>query len=184
MRASVTGRISALVLLASSSFASADSPALPTPRVSVSQFGDTYFTMLPNEDAYGSGHGTAYRLGRDGSVSELWHVDGWYAFSVFISNDGKYLVRMGNWAVGSEPSEEDLAVAFYENGSELRRYSTADLIEKKESVSRSNSHYIWQTSEHEFPRLEYTNLFYLKTIEGRVLEFDVSTGELLDAKSP
>lgn len=184
MRASVTGWISAPVLLATSSFALADSPAYPTPRVSVSEFGDIYFTMLPSDAAYGSGHGTAYRLGRDGSVSELWRVEGWYAFLVFISNDGKYPVRMGNWAAGSEPSEKDLGVAFYESGSELRRYSTADLIEKKQSVSISNSHYFWQASEREFPRLEYTNLFHLKTIEGRVLVFDVSTGKLVDAKSP
>lgn len=182
MKVSRIGQITALILFAFSPFTLAEQPLVLKPRVSVSQYGDIYFTMLP------SGIGTAYRLEEDGSVIELWNTDGWYSPSVFISNDGRYLVRVEGLVGGRRPSARDLAVAFYDNGTELRRYSTIDLIKNTSSVRRTTGSYYWLwytglgfgMEQSEFPRLDYNNQFYLKTIEGKVLVFDISTGELIN----
>jgi len=163
--------------------ANADSPASQYPKVTVSQYGTTYFTMIPDRQKYDQGFGVAYKLMHDGMSRELWRVSGWYAFEVFISNKGEYLVRMGNWAQGMEPSKEDLAVVFYKNGFEIKSYSTADLIKDNSSVENSVSHYRWQSGEQGYPKLTEDNQFHLKTIEGTGYIFDVSTGDIISEKS-
>lgn len=131
----------------------ADSPAMPFPYVAAGMGGTTYFKMIPRTDGkWGEGIGIAYRLRRDGSDEELWRTDGWYSFEVFLSYDGEYLVAMGPWNMGSEPSKEDLAVAFYHKGKLLRQYSTADLVKDKSKVPASVSHYMWLARDIErFP---------------------------------
>ncbi len=158
----------------------ADSPAIPSPKVTVSNNGITYFTMLPEKNNYENGIGVAYKLEETGESKELWRVNGWYAFQVYLSNNGTYLVRMGSWAQGMEPSNEDLAVSFYKKGIKLKGYSTADLIKNKSSVKRSISHYMWQASDNNYPNLNYNNEFLLKTIEGVEYVFDITSGNIIN----
>ena len=66
------------------------------------------------------------KLEANGKFRELWRVKGWYAFFTFLSDDGRYLVRMGDCAFGSEPSPANLALAFYDNGKFVGYYSTAE----------------------------------------------------------
>lgn len=156
----------------------ADSPAPMLPKVTTSKQGMIWFKMIPVYDRGRSGYGVAYRLGKNGESTELWRVKGWYAFKVYLSNDGKYLVRLGNWAEGQAPAADDLAVAFYKNGKELKRYSTADLIEDKNSVIRSISHYQWKRHNKGYPKLDWDNEFLLHTIEDKLYHFDSRTGEI------
>ena len=166
----------------------ADSPALPYPFVKSAGNSSYYFKMIPENQTKNSTpeidppYGVAYRLLGNGRSVQLWRVDGWYAFEVYLSYDGEHLVRMGPWAVGSEPSEQNLAVAFYQQGVLLKKYSTLDLIENHSSVERTVSHYFWRANDQDYPRLDYSNVFSLKTIEGRVYKFDVTTGEVVEGE--
>lgn len=168
----------------------ADSPAQPSPYVAIASHGAIYFKMIPrHEGEWGDGFGIAYRLRPDGSDEELWRTDGWYSFEVFLSDDGEYLVAMGPWSIGQEPSKEDLAVAFYHRGKLLRQYSTADLVKDKSKVLASVSHYKWlardierYTDAKKDPeselRISWDNVFHLKTCDEIVYEFDVTTGKI------
>ena len=114
--------------------------------VTVSESGRCIFKLLPPQwDADGKvtrkPFGIAYELGDSGIFRELWRVEGWYAFRTFLSNDGRYLVRMGDWSFGSEPSKEDMAVAFYDGGKLLAEFSTSDLVKDKTKVLATVSHY-------------------------------------------
>ena len=65
----------------------ADSPAMPTPRVTASSGGNTYFAMIPERYHYEGNDriqdrpafGRAYKLDRFGEPIELWEVSGWFA---------------------------------------------------------------------------------------------------------
>ena len=178
----------------------ADSPAEPVPKVTVANSGRCIFKLLPphwNDKGKitRKPFGIAYELQDSGSFRELWRVEGWYAFRTFLSSDGRYLVRMGDWAVGSEPSKEDLAVAFYDRGKLLAQFSTADLVKDKTKVVASVSHYMWLAHEvalfgpdrdkkvrQPVPELDYDNNFHLKTCDGIEYTFDITTGKIRETK--
>lgn len=173
--------------------------------VTASSNGGGFFKMVPPQ-----GHitddrfvidrqpfGVAYRVMEDGRMTELWRTEGWYAFTVFLSNDGHFLIRMGLWAEGKEASKEDLALAFYQDGKLLKEYSTADLIHDKTAVRRSVSHYRWLAPEwltevtpgtgaiHDAEAkldLDYEGKFQLRTIEGTIFRFDSKTGQIVEFK--
>src|SRR2546423_15301375 len=115
----------------------ADSPAPPRAYVTASRLGRYFFKMIPEKwhregDKYfvdRAAFGVAYEVDPEGEFKEIWRTSGWYCFEAFLSEDGKYLVRMGPWNGGREPAKGDLAVAFYENGKLLKEYSTADLVD-------------------------------------------------------
>ena len=81
-----------------------DSPAMPIPYVEPSWYGSFYFKMIPEKGSYDNksykiispAYGVAYELSDDGISKELWKIEGWYAFKVFLSNNGQNLIRMGN----------------------------------------------------------------------------------------
>lgn len=171
----------------------ADSEIAPFPKVDKPYDGACYIKQIPAKLSYitNSSHEViktvvaeeafvkAYRILPDGKDEFLWSSVGWYANKVFLTSDCQYLVRMGDWARGSEPSSEDLAVAFYKNGELLRSYSTLDVIENKKSVDVSIGHYLWQSRDSTYPRLVIpTGTFYLKTIEEKELEFNYKTGRV------
>ena len=178
----------------------ADSPAPPVPLVFTSDRGsDVAFTMMPPK--YGKDYkiekeafGVAYKVGEDGSFKELYRTKGWYSFEVFVSRDGRNLVRMGPWSVGSEPSKDDLAIAFYKDGKLLKQYSTEELVKDESKVIASVSHYFWQapspvdddvTDAERLKlrlHLDYTNTFNLHTIDGWTYTFDVTTGKIKSTK--
>jgi hypothetical protein len=103
----------------------ADLVAPPMPYVVSSADGSHYFKMVPDKkDRWDTtkAKGTVYEV-RAGKDKALYKVTGWYSYQVFLSNDGKYLIRMGNWPAGM-PKAADLAIAFYVDGHERKRYST------------------------------------------------------------
>jgi hypothetical protein len=177
----------------------ADVPAAPFAYVATSPSGKFYFEMVPPQWENGAlknnGFGVACRLLRDGSNKEMWRTDNWYSFEVFLSEDGNYLVRMEPSILGHEPSKDDLAIAFYKNGSLLKQYSTADLVKDKTKVVATVSYYRWQASDVERekkiasganikdelaePRLLWMdNTFRLKTCDDIVYVFDIATGNI------
>lgn len=168
----------------------ADMPAPQVPYVTAAPGGEAYFKMIPSPDGkWGDGFGIAYRLREDGSDVELWRTKGWYSHEVFLSADGEYLVVMGPWNLGHAPSQEDRAVAFYRRGALLQQYSTADLVKDGSKVFATASHYRWlardleryakaeKDPESEL-RIIWKNTFRLKTCDGILYDFDITTGEI------
>lgn len=124
----------------------------------------------------------------DNTSVPLWSVS-WYAFpsDVFLSSDGKYVARMGPWALLMDrgPDLTELAVAFYENGNLLKRYSVIELLSKKpeltngvqyDIISASVSHYTWKKSVFFDKSKEYLHIL---TLEGIEYIFDIKTGEII-----
>ena len=179
-----------LVLFFFSDQVISDSEISPYAKVDAADTGRCYFKQVPPKltlDDYGElkverePSGAAYQVEETGPDTKLWEVSSWYAFTVFLSRDCQHLVRMGNWARGVAPSAEDVAVEFCKAGALLKRYSTEDLIKNKRSVSRSVSHYQWQSDDPEYPKLEgYSGLFHLMTIEGVHYTFNIKDGELVE----
>ena len=172
--------IATVIIHIASLFVFADLPAPAYPYVIASKDGTHYFKMLPdpkNLFAWDTrGTGVAYEVTKNGRDKVLWRVSGWYAFSTFISNDGKYLVRMGNWSP-REPSAEHLAVAFYENGRLIKRYSPLDVLKDPTHAPRSVSHYRWLKDLPAF--YKETEMFSIVTVENIEYTFDVTTGKIL-----
>jgi len=164
-----------------------DSPAIPRPLVITSFYGQHYFKMIPAKYNYKNSErtikkpafGIAYSIDDEGVDKELWRVKGWYSFQTFLSKNGQFLVRMGNWAEGCGTTEEDLGIAFYSNGNLIKQYSTKDLIKNSKNVECTISHYFWRSNKEGSLHLSYYDQFHLKTIEGTEYIFDIETGKIL-----
>jgi len=196
-------RFAAICLFMVTSALVADTPGDPYAKITASEKGTVFFKMVPAKTHFEADrmmtdrdpYGIAYRVHDEGEMIELWRTDGWYAFEVYLSNDGHYLVRMGPWSEGSEASKEDLAIAFYQDGKLLQEYSTADLLKDKNAVKRTISHYRWRAPmvisgvgelDAEDPlgpiRLNYDGSLQLRTSEGTIYRFDSKTGKILERK--
>jgi hypothetical protein len=173
-----------LALLAMGNCA-ADSLALPRPWEVNSKDERFLFKMVPAEyreqgdtfEVIRDSYGIAYERKGDELV-ELWRVEGWYTFKGYLSEDGRYFVRMGQWA-SDQVGHTDLAVAFYDRGKLIKEYLAKELLRDQGSVEETSSHYWWQ------PRLQtratgiYGDTFHLVTIEKTVYTFDLGTGEIV-----
>ena len=166
-----------------------DSEAAPRPYVVTSWSGSFFFKMTPDPSAPANrekGLGFAYKVTPGQTDELLWQTNGWYSFSVWLSDDGVYLVRVGNWPRGDKPTDSDLAVAFYKSGELLKKYSTADLIKDPSRIAPSVSHYDFLAApfpdfaeQPTVPRDKLT--FRLRTVDAIEYLFDARTGELLSA---
>ncbi len=158
-----------------------DEEVTPYPYVTSSEFGYVYFKMIPDttEDLFKhKGFGRAYRTSIHQQDEYLWNTEGWYAFNTFISSQGEYLIRIGNWPRGHKPKAEDLAIAFYKHGKLLKKYSTEELIKDKSKVQHSVSHYDFLGEKPEC--LDYcTDSFRLVTVDRLEYIFDIKNGEIL-----
>ncbi len=135
-----------------------------------------YIRFIPNaEDYTEAGKGEAYRKNY---AKILWSVDWFPRGRVFILNDGVHLIRLGRWATDRKDLT-DLAVAFYEKGKELKRYRVKDLIHDRVYLECSVSHYFWESDPlmEELPPDGKT--FNLTLIDGKIVSFDVTTGQIL-----
>ena len=103
---------------------------------------------------------------------------------------------MGPWHRGHNPRADHLAIAFYKGGELLRRYSTIEIaggekaqngeVSSYKNVSASVSHYTVFDSAPEMVKITtasgavFTDNWVLrtKTIDGRLMTFDMATGVL------
>ena len=186
-----------MMMVFSSITAKTDSEMGPRPRITPSQLGKCFFKMIPEKykddndkiKVIREPFGVAYCLAEDGDFQEMWKTSGWYAWRVFLSDDGHYLVRMGPWHRGRQAKKEDLGVAFYKDGLLLKEYSVVDLLKGPTQIARTVSHYFWLASEMPSPDSSRENElalygydFYLTTIEGYNFHFNAATGVLIEEK--
>ncbi len=162
---------------------SIDSEVAPYPFVAATRHGRAYFKMLPDAKSKydrDKGSGTVYQVKAEGPDEALWSVNGWYAYDVFLANDGEHVIRMGNWPQGQEPEQADLAVAFYRKDQLLASYSTADVILDRSKVRPSVSHYQFYDERPTFDgRGMQLTLISVDRVEWI---FDVTTGKVVSRK--
>jgi hypothetical protein len=175
-----------ILLLSLASHGYADQEADPFPWIITSDNRECLFKMVP-----GKGHvegqkyvwdrlpvGTAYRMDEDGNLSEWWKAEGWYTFKAYISDEGRFLVRMGPWA-RYEEELSDLAVAFYDKGKLLKEYRVKDLLRNPKMIQLSMGHYQWQPARQTDPDRIRGRKFYLTTIDKATYTFSLESGEIV-----
>lgn len=156
----------------------ADTPAPPRDYTKITENGEYVFVMLAPPGRWSDKRyeiREKYRESglykNDGSVTPLWVVH-WYSFSVYPCSDGKHIVRMGPWA----SSTDQLALAFYENGKEIKQYLIKDLVRDEKKLRYTVSHFFWR-SDQQFNDKEGT--MSVKTTDGQEYLFSVTTGEII-----
>ena len=125
-------------------------------------------------------HSGLYRA--NNSRKSLWRVN-WYSSRVHISSDGTHLVRIGRTnvaAISGKPNMAQLAIAFYRNGSLIKKYLIENLIPDPRSLFRSKDGFEWQNRiafDDASGRLE------VALVTGQVKEFNIRTGSIIGAKT-
>jgi len=167
--------------------AKADSEASNIPYVATDEFGRCYAHTVPVEGYGTKGKTDVYSV--DNKVT-LIHSYDWYAPQLFVScnvSDGQgtvapALVQLGPWARGHTPDDVTLAIAFHYNGKEVKKYSTLDIANRNpKNASCSVSHYTVISAVEGFqPWNVGGNLFRVKTVDGRILVFDATTGSVVE----
>ncbi|MDP1590034.1 MAG: hypothetical protein Q8M07_19935, partial [Prosthecobacter sp.] len=122
--------------------------------------------------------GVAYAINEEGEFNEVWRTKGWYTFEGYLSEEGRYFVRMGPWA-SDQANHTDLAIAFYDRGKLLKQYQVRKLIKKTDLIENSVSHYNWRPQIQTEPNGFKGGTFHLVMIDKTAHSFDVSTGKLL-----
>lgn len=182
-----------IVLAASLAFgavASADWPNVPSVWVTASDNGRSMFKMVPAKSkriddkvvTEREAFGVAYSVSEDGELKELWRAEGWYGYRGHLTNDGRYLVRLGPpMQEGSIAS--DLAIAFYDQGKLLKEYKVGELLKDEQALVHTSSHYIWQPEKQTDPTGFFPGMnshFHLVMADKTSYAFDVATGAIVD----
>lgn len=113
---------------------------------------------------------------KNNSAKPLWTVD-WYSYQVFISSDGKYLVRTGSWA----SKETDEAFSFFDEGKLIKTYQINEIVRYVSALPHSVSHFQW---EKELKLNASTNSFEVTTLEDGKFSFDIKNGEIISQNKP
>lgn len=110
-------------------------------------------------------------LYRKGKSKPLWTVD-WYAAEVELLPDGEHLIRFGPWA-GSTTHE---ALSFFKRDKLIAEYKIQDLVDDNRRLSRTASHFTWQSTGS----LDYKAYTYnLRTKDDNEYTFDIRTGRII-----
>jgi archaellum component FlaF (FlaF/FlaG flagellin family) len=89
---------------------------------------------------------------------------------------------MGRWPRGRELADEHLAVAFYNGGQLIKKYSTLDLVKDGSAIKRTTSHYFWLAGTPQLelaPEFGSEDIFTLITLDNIQYTFDITTGEII-----
>ncbi|MFP4004286.1 MAG: hypothetical protein ACLFV8_10960 [Alphaproteobacteria bacterium] len=118
-----------------------------------------------------------------------WSKPDWkkYAEELRRKKPDAYIVRLGPWARGSAPNDDDLALAFYKNDKLLKRYSTLDIAVNERADCHnyvsSVSHYdIFQYPPRGIAYEEGRRTFQISTVDGRDIVFSLTNGKILAIK--
>jgi hypothetical protein len=106
----------------------------------------------------------------------------WYSQEVYLfdMSGGVSVVRLGPSARGQAAKREDLAIGFYFSGETLKEYSTLDIAGTPDNVGRSVSHYRGFKEVAGYRETKGGAVFAVVAVDGRVISFDVRTGEILE----
>jgi hypothetical protein len=181
----------------------ADQEASNVTHVVAGPYGRCYAKSIPEHiyDPEGSprqqGRTEIYRVGNTQDV--MVEVYDWFSQQLFVlcGPGGDIAVaRIGPWQRGHNPRANDLALAFYKSGQMLKNYTTLDIaggervqnggLSIYKNVSASVSHYsvfsswpeLVKITSAEGPVFSENWVVRAQTVDGRVLTFDIASGEL------
>ena len=112
----------------------------------------------------------------------LWRVN-WYSSRVHISSDGAHLARIGRTSVspvGDKPNMAQLALAFYNNGNLIKKYTIEDLIRDPRSLFKSKDGFEWQN------RIAFddsSKSLEVALVTGQTKVFDIKSGSMTGPKN-
>jgi hypothetical protein len=178
----------------------ADDEASNVAHVAAGPYGRCYAKSVPIHDPDNEvrQQGSTQVFLVNDTNNTLVHKYDWFSQILFVkcsSGTGVTLVRVGPWHRGHNPRADHLAIAFYNNGKLLKQYSSLDIAGNEpaeigsfstyKNVSASVSHYTVFKSGPEMVKVTSSNgAVYredwevrAKTIDGRLLVFDIATGE-------
>lgn len=157
--------------------------------VKASQSGRYLFKMVPEINLEGEdgdvlkseAFGVAYKVTRDGKFEELWRTIGWYAPEGYLSDDGRYFVRVEK--EGRDPLKlTDLALAFYDQGKLIKAYQVRDLVKDHDFIQLFWGHCEWRPLVQSKPDGFYDNTFHWVTAEKTAYSFNFKTGEVVNSE--
>src|SRR6266404_4897516 len=107
---------------------------------------------------------------------EVWRMPGWDEFCG-LSNDGDYLVLCSDERnfLPLDYKPDRTMLTFYKRGTLIRRVPLSELIRDFRSLRRTISHYDWGS----FDGFSALHRYDVETIEGRLITFDVTTGQAI-----
>ena len=106
----------------------------------------------------------------------LWRVN-WYSSRVHIASDGIHLMRMGRpytAVINAKPDMAQLALAFYENGIRIKKYTVKDLIVSPARLVKSKAGFEWQK------RIAFDDAsatIAVELVTGQTKTFDIKSGK-------
>ena len=200
-----SGRVFSIALagLVFASPALADQEASNVSHVVAGPYGRCYVKSSPKHiyDPEGEprqqGRTEVYRV--EDAQDVLVQQYGWFSQTLFVRchpTGETVVVRIGPWHRGHNPQADHLAIAFYRGGRLIRRYSTLDIagdemaqegaFSRYKNVSASVSHYsVFESWPKSIKITENVDSIFKEdwaiettTIDGRVLVFDMATGEI------
>lgn len=181
----------------------ADQESSNVAHVVAGPYGRCYAKSIPDHvyDPEGAprqqGRTEIYRV--EDTQDVLVEVYDWFSQQIFVlcgPGSDINVVRVGPWHRGHNPRPDDLALAFYNSGQLLKNYVSLDIagteqeqnsgLSNYKNVSASVSHYSVFTTWPELVKVTYTEgpifledwVIRAQTIDGRILMFDIASGEL------
>lgn len=134
---------------------------------------------IPQFENGATGKTKVYEV-RRGFDKKLYTYD-WFPGALMVERipRGVVLVRFGHWPGGTIPSDETLCFAFYLNGNLTKSYSTLDIAGSPNNVAKTVSHHriLRRTYPIRINPASHKHEFAFETLDGRVLRFDVESGE-------
>lgn len=169
----------------------ADTMALPTPYTVILDNGDKIFYMTPRgeEDEKHLKSGLYYNTEPPVNIyyindNERFNINySWgyfYNGNIFFSRDGSHFAYIGSAHTTGWRDLKGTAIAFYENGDLIKSYTVRELVRERSKVTFSVSSAWWEEWK-EREHNQQDNTLTVTTKDGRVITFDITTGEIIHA---
>jgi len=171
-----------LLVLSFPVFADEEAPSFP--YVKSSKYGGFYVKSVPGEyDVDNRTQGKTYVYAVRKKEDKLQYTFDWFAPEIYLLDNSGSMIRLGSWSRGHESNKDDLAIAFYICGAKVKEYSTLDIVnmayDDSMNIGLSVSHYTVFEEIIGYRWLRNDRwAFDVKTHEGKILSFDISTGDL------
>lgn len=126
------------------------------------------------------GKGIVYNVVDSVKKDSIWSIN-WYAYNVFLHDDGEHLIRFGPWA-SDKINHSDLAISFYFRNQPLKEYKVNELIKEPTRLSYSVSHYEWHAEETKIQNGFSTDFskYTITLADKNVYVFDALNGKILE----
>jgi len=148
----------------------ADTP-LPPPKVRQVWSHNKQFYALMDPKVMTT---TVYRVEDGAKRAKSWTMPGWFRVA-HLADDGEHFV-VGHDGINLLPlkvTKDEPLIRFFERGKLVNTVTLGELLKDQSSLKRTASHYLWGS----YLGLDEKGHYVVKTVEGRTLVFDVTTGK-------